>query len=473
VFKKILIANRGEIACRVMRTCKKMGIATVGVYSDADRTAWHTTIADETVRIGEPPPRSSYLSIGRIVEAAREIGADAVHPGYGFLSENADFAEACELAGLAFIGPRPATIRTMALKDGGKQIAREVGVPVLSGDWVGGDDAALLEQAEKIGFPVLIKAVAGGGGRGMRRVDDVERFQASLDGARREALTSFGDDRVLVEKYLSEARHIEVQVFGDTFGNVVHLFERDCSIQRRHQKIIEESPAPGLPAETREALTSAAVAIARRVGYCGAGTVEFIADVSDSLRPDRFWFMEMNTRLQVEHPITEMVTGIDLVEWQIRVAAGEPLLRLQNDIRAVGYAIEARICAEDPRKKYLPSPGLLSLVDLPSSDARIDAGVRTGDAVTPFYDSLLAKIVVHAPTRERAIDRMRNALENSRIEGVATNLNLLHAICEHPAYRDAAITTEFLGLHGEALIHRTRPLIERDRPEHSAMRHRV
>jgi 3-methylcrotonyl-CoA carboxylase alpha subunit len=445
-----------------------MGIATVAVYSDADRSALHAITANEAVCIGEPTPRLSYLSIERILQAARETGADAVHPGYGFLSENADFAEACELAGFAFIGPRPATIRAMALKDSGKKIAREAGTPVLSEDCIDVADAVLLERARQIGFPVLIKAVAGGGGKGMRRVDAAPQFLANLDAARREASRTFGDDRVILEKYLTRSRHIEVQVFGDGRGNVVHLFERDCSIQRRHQKIIEESPAPELPVEMRKALTSAAIAIARQVAYRGAGTVEFIADVSDGPRPDRFWFMEMNTRLQVEHPVTESVTGIDIVEWQIRVAAGEPLPRTQDEIRLHGHAIEARICAEDPRKKYLPSPGVLTLVHLPHMLARVDTGVRTGDTVTQYYDPLLAKIIVHAQTRERAIQGLRTALEASRVDGVATNLDLLYAICGHRDFRHGTIATDFLYKFGEELIQKTRPQIESNSYRQSA-----
>jgi 3-methylcrotonyl-CoA carboxylase alpha subunit len=457
MFSKILVANRGEIACRVIRTCARMGVRSVAVFSDADAKAMHVSAADAAVRIGEAPPRDSYLAIDKVIAAALESGAEAIHPGYGFLSENADFAMACEAAGLTFIGPSSSTIRQMALKDAAKLIARSAGAPVLPGFEGEASDAELLGAAERIGWPVLIKAVAGGGGRGMRRVDGPDTFQAQLDGARREAVNAFGDGRVLLEKYVTVPRHIEVQVFADAIGDVVHLFERDCSIQRRHQKVFEECPAPGLPDEMRQALTSAAVAITRRIGYRGAGTVEFIADVSDGPRTDRFWFMEMNTRLQVEHPVTEMVTGLDLVEWQLRVAAGERLPLRQEDLRMSGHAIEARICAENPRKKYFPSPGILTLVDLPQDIARVDAGVRTGDAVTPWYDPLLGKLIVHAPSRALAIDGLRAALERCRIEGVATNLDLLHAVCGHPAFRAGAVDTGFLEQFGDALIPLSRP----------------
>ncbi|MBX3484122.1 biotin carboxylase N-terminal domain-containing protein [Phenylobacterium sp.] len=457
LFRKVLIANRGEIACRVIRTCRRMGIATAAIYSDADARAQHVQAADEAIRIGEPPPRESYLSIERVVGAAIAAGADAVHPGYGFLSENADFAQACEAAGLTFIGPRPETIRQMALKDAGKRIARDAGVPVLGEGEPAESDAALLAAAEAVGFPVLIKAIAGGGGRGMRRADAADLFMAALAGARREALAAFGDDRVLVEKFLTRPRHIEVQVFGDGAGEVVHLFERDCSIQRRHQKVFEECPAPGLSPEMREAVTQAAVAVARRIAYRGAGTVEFIADVSEGLRADRFWFMEMNTRLQVEHPVTEAVLGVDLVEWQLRIAAGQPLPRRQSELALNGHALEARICAENPRKKYFPSPGRLSRVTFPSSGARVDTGVTAGDEVTPFYDSLLAKLIVSAPTRLEATEAMARALEACRIQGVATNLDLLHAVAIHPAFRAGDVDTSFLERFGEPLVAHARP----------------
>ena len=434
-----------------------MGVSTVAVYSDADALALHVAAADEAIRIGESPPRASYLLADRIVAAARETGAQAIHPGYGFLSENAEFAEACESAGLIFIGPRSQTIRDMGLKDAAKRIAREAGAPVLGGHEGEGSDADLLVAAERVGFPVLIKAVAGGGGRGMRRVDTPERFQAALDGARREATAAFGDDRVLVERFLTRSRHIEVQVFGDGAGEVIHLFERDCSIQRRHQKVFEECPAPGLSEEMRRSVTGAAVAIASGIGYRGAGTVEFIADVSDGFHPDRFWFMEMNTRLQVEHPVTEAVTGLDLVEWQLRIAAGEPLPRRQAELSLNGHAIEARVCAEDPRKKYFPSPGRLDVVQFPVDGVRVDTGVASGSEVTPFYDSLLAKLVVHAPTRLAAVAALQRALAAARIEGVATNLDLLHAVCGHVAFREGGVDTAFLDEFGPDLITQSRP----------------
>jgi 3-methylcrotonyl-CoA carboxylase alpha subunit len=457
LFRKILVANRGEIACRVISTCRRLGIASVAVFSDADATALHVRQADEAIRIGESAPRLSYLSEERIIEAALQSGAQAVHPGYGFLSENAHFAEACEVAGLTFIGPRSLTLREMALKDAAKQIARDAGAPVLDSYEGDGSDPQLLDAATRIGFPVLIKAVAGGGGRGMRRVNNPEHFHAALEAARHEAKAAFGDSRVLIEKYLNPSRHIEVQVFGDGEGEVIDLFERDCSIQRRHQKILEESPAPGLSEEMRLAVTEAALAIARRVRYRGAGTIEFIADVSEGLRPDRFWFMEMNTRLQVEHPVTEAVTGLDLVEWQLRVAAGQAMPRQRNDVQSKGHALEVRICAENPRKKHLPSPGKLTCVEWPQGAVRVETGVTAGDQVTSFYDSLLAKLIVHAPTRPEAISQMQKALEQVRIEGVSTNLDLLHAICGHASFRSGALETTFLDHFGTELNASARP----------------
>lgn len=426
MFSKLLIANRGEIACRIIRTAKRMGIRTIAVYSDADADALHVDMADEAYRIGAAPAAESYLSIERIMKAARMTGAEAVHPGYGFLSENAEFAEAVEAAGLIFVGPSPDAIRAMGLKDAAKALMEQAGVPVVPGYHGEDQDAAFLAQcAEVIGFPVLIKARAGGGGKGMRRVDRPEDFEAALETARREAQAAFGDDAVLIEKYLLQPRHIEIQVFGDRHGNVVHLFERDCSLQRRHQKVIEEAPAPGMTAEMRRAMGEAAVRAARAINYRGAGTVEFIADVSNGLRPDRFFFMEMNTRLQVEHPVTEAITGIDLVEWQLRIAASEPLPKNQSELAINGWAFEARIYAEDPSKGFLPSTGTLSHLHFPKDDARIDAGVRKGDRISPYYDPLIAKLIVHGPSRRSALGRLTQALRRCRIGGTAGNLDFL------------------------------------------------
>ncbi|MEZ2126578.1 MULTISPECIES: acetyl-CoA carboxylase biotin carboxylase subunit [unclassified Sinorhizobium] len=426
MFSKLLIANRGEIACRIIRTAKRMGIRTIAVYSDADADALHVDLADEAYRIGAAPATESYLSIERIMKAAQMTGAEAIHPGYGFLSENAEFAEAVEAAGLVFVGPSPDAIRAMGLKDAAKALMERAGVPVVPGYHGEDQDTAFLAQcAEVIGFPVLIKARAGGGGKGMRRVDRPEDFEAAVDAARREAQAAFGDDAVLIEKYLLQPRHIEIQVFGDRHGNVVHLFERDCSLQRRHQKVIEEAPAPGMTAEMRRAMGEAAVRAARAVNYRGAGTVEFIADVSSGLRPDRFFFMEMNTRLQVEHPVTEAITGIDLVEWQLRIAASEPLPQNQSELAINGWAFEARIYAEDPSKDFLPSTGTLSHLHFPKDDARIDAGVRKGDRISPYYDPLIAKLIVHAPSRRSALGRLTQALQRCRIGGTTSNLEFL------------------------------------------------
>src|SRR5277367_6816914 len=388
MFSKILIANRGEIACRVMRTAKRMGIATVAVFSEADADALHVAMADEARLIGPPPARESYLNGAAIIAVAKESGAEAIHPGYGFLSENAEFAEACAVAGIIFIGPPPAAMRAMGSKAAAKALMQQAGVPVVPG--YHGDDqdpAHLLAEAEKIGFPVLIKASGGGGGRGMRIVNESVEFPRALDGAKREAAGAFGDDRMLIEKYLTAPRHIEVQVFADGHGNVVHLYERDCSIQRRYQKVVEEAPAPGLNKKLRQAMGEAAVAAARVVGYVGAGTVEFIVE------KDRFYFMEMNTRLQVEHPVTEAVTNTDLVEWQLRVAAGEKFTRAQQDIPLNGHAIEVRLYAENPERGFLPATGILHRLRLPVKTARVESGVREGDAVTPYYDPMIAKII--------------------------------------------------------------------------------
>ncbi len=446
-FRKILIANRGEIACRVMRTCRDLGIATVAVYSDADESALHRTLADEAVHIGPAPARESYLRIDKLIDAARATRADAVHPGYGFLSENAEFAEACAQAGLVFIGAPPAAIRAMGLKGPAKKIAAQAGVPIVPG-YEGEDQSPemLLREAERIGFPVLIKAIAGGGGKGMRQVDDAAAFERALAGAKREAQSAFGDDRVLIEKCITQARHIEIQVFADTHGNAVHLFERDCSIQRRHQKILEEAPAFGLPADMRAAMGEAALMLVRAIGYVGAGTMEFIVDASEGLRADRFYFMEMNTRLQVEHPVTEAITGLDLVAWQIAVAAGGVLPCAQAEIALNGCAVEARICAENPAKNFLPSPGEIACFDLPAaaSGVRVDTGVKAGDVVTPWYDPMLAKIIVHAPTREAALKKLAEALDSCAITGIASNTRMLAMLARSPEFIAQAADTRFL-----------------------------
>ena len=427
-FSSLLIANRGEIAIRIMRTAKRLGIRTIAVYSDADAQAAHVAEAREAVRIGPPPPRESYLKIDAILAAAKATRAKAIHPGYGFLSENAEFAEACAAAGIIFVGPPPDAIRAMGLKDRAKDLMAKAGVAVVPG--YQGDDQTekhLAKEAARIGFPVLIKAVAGGGGKGMRRVDAEAEFASALEGAKREAQSAFGDARVLVEKYVTRPRHIEMQVFADKHGNCVHLFERDCSLQRRHQKVIEEAPAPGMSAEMRAKMGEAAVKAAKAVGYVGAGTVEFIADASQGLKSDRFWFMEMNTRLQVEHPVTEAITGLDLVEWQLRVAAGEALPKSQNDLRINGHAIEARVYAEDPDKGFLPSIGKLERLRLPAGveDIRVDAGVREGDAVTPYYDPMIAKVIGWSETREGAAAVLAEGLAQTEIAGVHTNTGFL------------------------------------------------
>ncbi|HST35347.1 MAG TPA: acetyl/propionyl/methylcrotonyl-CoA carboxylase subunit alpha [Allosphingosinicella sp.] len=407
MIKSLLIANRGEIACRIIRTARRLGVRTVAVYSDADAKALHVREADEAVHIGPSPARESYLVGEKIIAAAKARGAEAIHPGYGFLSENAGFAQAVIDAGLIWVGPKPASITAMGLKDAAKKLMDEAGVPTTPG-YLGEDQdpKRLQQEADKIGYPVLIKAVAGGGGKGMRRVNASAEFAEMLLSCKREAASSFGDDRVLIEKYIERPRHIEVQVFGDTHGNVVHLFERDCSLQRRHQKVIEEAPAPGMDEATRAAVCEAAVKAAKAVDYVGAGTIEFIADASAGLRADRIWFMEMNTRLQVEHPVTEEITGQDLVEWQLRVASGEKLPRTQDELSINGWAMEARLYAEDPSNGFLPSTGPLKYFDLPapkkSMRDRVDTGVREGDAISPFYDPMIAKLIVHRETRDDA-----------------------------------------------------------------------
>jgi 3-methylcrotonyl-CoA carboxylase alpha subunit len=436
MFSKLLIANRGEIACRVMRTAKRLGIRTIAVYSDADVGALHVALADEAIRIGPPPALDSYLSAERIIAAARAVGADAIHPGYGFLSENADFADAVEAAGITFVGPSARAIRAMGLKDAAKALMEQSGVPVVPGYHGERQDADFLAaEAANVGYPVLIKARAGGGGKGMRRVDSATEFPAALEAARREAEAAFGDGSVLIEKYLTKPRHIEVQVFGDRHGNILHLFERDCSLQRRHQKVIEEAPAPGMTAEVRRAMGDAAVRAAHAIGYVGAGTVEFIADVTDGLWPDQFYFMEMNTRLQVEHPVTEAITGIDLVEWQLRAAAGEALPKRQSEIGIDGWAFEARIYAEDPSRGFLPATGRLTTLSFPEDGVRVDAGVRQGDRITPFYDPLIAKLIVHGPNRSTALAKLENALRACRIGGTVTNLDFLARLAAEPDFR--------------------------------------
>ncbi len=448
VFAKILVANRGEIACRIIRTARRMGIATVAVYSEADRGALHVELADEAWPIGAAPARDSYLNIGAIIAAARASGAEAAHPGYGFLSENADFAEACEKAGLVFIGPPAGAMRAMGSKAAAKTLMARAGVPLVPG--YHGDDqdpGHLAEEARRIGFPVLIKAAAGGGGRGMRVVAEFGEFAAALEGAKREAAGAFGDDRMLIEKYLARPRHIEVQIFADRHGNAVHIFDRDCSIQRRHQKVIEEAPAPALDEERRLAMGKAAVNAARAVGYAGAGTVEFIADA------DGYYFIEMNTRLQVEHTVTEAVTGLDLVEWQLRVAAGEKLPLRQKDLAIRGHAIEARLYAEDPARGFLPQTGTLHGLRLPAAEiARVDTGVRQGDAVTPYYDPMIAKIIAWGEDRPAAIGRLCRALAETAVLGLRTNLGLLARVAAQPEFAAAEIDTGFIEHHRTALF---------------------
>jgi 3-methylcrotonyl-CoA carboxylase alpha subunit len=452
VFKKILVANRGEIACRVMRTAKKMGIATVAVYSDADAKALHVRQADEAVHIGPSPARESYLVGEKIIAAAQATGAEAIHPGYGFLSENADFAQGVIDAGLIWVGPRPDSIRAMGLKDAAKERMIAAGVPVTPG-YLGADQAPerLAAEAAQIGYPVLIKAVAGGGGKGMRRVDDPADFADALLSCQREAASSFGNDQVLIEKYILSPRHIEVQVFGDTHGNVVHLFERDCSLQRRHQKVIEEAPAPGMDEITRAAICEAAVRAAKAVDYVGAGTIEFIADASEGLRADRIWFMEMNTRLQVEHPVTEEITGQDLVEWQLRVASGEPLPKRQDELTINGWAIEARLYAEDPATGFLPSTGRLADLVL-SERVRIESGVDTGSIISPFYDPMIAKLISHGRSRGEAATHLARACDMVVTWPVKNNAGFLSALLNDGQFLSGNVTTGYIASEIERLI---------------------
>jgi len=495
MFKSVLVANRGEIACRVFRTARRMSIRTIAVYSEADAKALHARAADEAVLIGPAPARESYLDAAKVLAAAKATGAEAIHPGYGFLSENADFAEAVTAAGLIWIGPPPAAIRAMGLKDEAKKLMIAAGVPVTPG-YLGEDqsEATLTAEAARIGYPVLIKAVAGGGGKGMKRVDRAEDFAAGLASAQREGQSSFGDPRVLIERYITRPRHIEVQVFGDQHGNVVHLYERDCSLQRRHQKVIEEAPAPGMDAATRKAVTDAAIKAARAVHYEGAGTIEFIADASDGLKADRLWFMEMKSRLQVEHPVTEAVTGVDLVEWQFRVAAGEPMPLKQDEITLTGWAMEARLYAEDPANGFLPSIGRLEHFVLPEpspstgegwegveagsstsspegTDAsrtlsansrrpphpptpspsrgrgavvRVDTGFEQGSEVSQFYDPMIAKLIVHAETREEASEALAEACSEVEVWPVKTNAGFLVRCLEHPRFVGGDVDTGFI-----------------------------
>jgi acetyl/propionyl-CoA carboxylase alpha subunit len=477
MFTSVLVANRGEIACRVFRTARAMGIRTIAVYSEADADALHVRAADEAVLIGPAPARESYLVAEKVLQAARDTGAEAIHPGYGFLSENADFAEAVEAAGIVWIGPKPASIRAMGLKDAAKKLMIEAGVPVTPG-YQGEDQSAetLSAEAARIGFPVLIKAVAGGGGKGMKLVERAEDFADGLASAQREGQSSFGDPRVLIESYITRPRHIEVQVFGDGKGEVVHLFERDCSLQRRHQKVIEEAPAPGMDAATRDAVTAAAVRAAKAVDYRGAGTIEFIADASDGLRADRIWFMEMNTRLQVEHPVTEAITGVDLVEWQFRVAAGEPIPLKQEDLSITGWAMEARLYAEDPATGFLPSIGRLEHFRLPMaspsqhgwvifppltedvantlrmSSVRVDTGAYEGGEVSQFYDPMIAKLIVHEDTREAAAGALAEACAQVEVWPVRTNAGFLVRCLEHPRFVSGDVDTGFIAAEGEGLV---------------------
>src|SRR6266404_487330 len=459
MFSKILIANRGEIACRVIATARRLGISTVAVYSEADGGARHTRLADEAWPIGPAPARQSYLVAEKILDVARRSGAQAIHPGYGFLSENAGFAAACAKAGIVFIGPPPAAIRAMGSKSEAKKIMEKAKVPLVPG--YHGDDqspALLAKEAARIGFPVLIKASAGGGGKGMRVVEAAAKFDEALAGAKREAKASFADDHVLVEKYLTQPRHIEIQVFADTHGNCLYLFERDCSIQRRHQKVIEEAPAPAMDPARRKAMGEAAVAAARAIGYQGAGTVEFIADQDGT-----FFFMEMNTRLQVEHPVTEMITGQDLVEWQLIVAAGGKMPLTQGELRIDGHAVEVRLYAEDPARNFLPSTGTLIHLRLPEEGphVRVDTGVRQGDAVTPFYDPMIAKVIVHDRDRASAMRRMAVLMGETEVVGVTTNAALLKALCSHPAFVGGEIDTGFIERHRAELFVKAEPADDR------------
>jgi 3-methylcrotonyl-CoA carboxylase alpha subunit len=481
MISSLLIANRGEIACRIIRTARRMGIRTIAVYSDADANALHVRQADEAVHIGPSPARESYLVGERIIAAAKATGAEAIHPGYGFLSENAEFAQAVIDAGLIWVGPKPASITAMGLKDAAKKLMAAAGVPVTPGYMGEDQDPAFLgRQAAEIGYPVLIKAVAGGGGKGMRLVESTDAFADALTSCQREAASSFGNAHVLIEKYIQRPRHIEVQVFGDSHGNIVHLFERDCSLQRRHQKVIEEAPAPGMDEATREQLCAAAVKAAKAVDYVGAGTIEFIADASEGLRADRIWFMEMNTRLQVEHPVTEEITGVDLVEWQLRVASGEALPLRQDQLSINGWAMEARLYAEDPAKGFLPSIGRLNHLVLdqhfphdmmasalaeigeemgatfsytpPRKSLRIDTGIEVGSEISPFYDPMIAKVIVHAADRVEAATRLANACASVEIWPVATNAGFLSSLARDQAFLAGDVTTGLIADKADQLV---------------------
>lgn len=448
MFDKLLIANRGEIACRIARTARRLGVATVAVYSDADADALHVSLADEAWPIGPAPAQQSYLATDKILDAARRSGAQALHPGYGFLAENAEFAERCGEAGLIFVGPPPHAMRLMGSKASAKTLMERAGVPIVPGCHAeDADIATLMEAATRVGFPALIKATAGGGGRGMRIVHAVEAFASAAESAKREALAAFGDDRLLVEKYLAQPRHIEIQIFADAFGEIVSFFERDCSMQRHHQKILEETPAPGLSPSLRRAMSEAAIEAARAVGYVGAGTIEFL------VQDDAFYFLEMNTRLQVEHPITEMIAGQDLVEWQLRVACGEPLPLTQDDLAMRGCAIEARVCAEDPARDFLPSVGVIEHYRPPAEieGVRVDAGVRAGDRVTPYYDSLIAKLVVWGADRATTLRNLQRTLHDFELVGVTTNLDFLRALAQHPSLAEGAYNVGFVEREAGAL----------------------
>ncbi len=455
MFKKILIANRGEIACRIIETCRKMGVVTVAVYSDADARARHVRMADEAVHIGASPSSKSYLRGEVILKAAKDSGAEAIHPGYGFLSENAAFSDACAKAGITFIGPSADSIRAMGLKDRAKDIMEAAGVPIVPG-YKGEDQdlKTLAAEAKKIGYPVLIKAVAGGGGKGMRLVEDAKDFADLLANCQREGLASFGNAHVLLEKYITKPRHIEVQVFGDNHGHVVHLFERDCSLQRRHQKVVEEAPAPNISDKMRKSIGDAAVKAAKAINYSGAGTIEFIVDVSNGDANAPFYFMEMNTRLQVEHPVTEMITEQDLVEWQLRVASGEKLPLAQKDIAINGHAFEVRLYAEDPAQNFMPQTGRVTHFsnDALNDQMRVDTGIEAGDSVTAFYDPMIAKLITHGQTRDEAAKAMRSMLEGLNICGLNTNQEFLHNIFVHPDFLDAQLDTGFIPRHEDALI---------------------
>ena len=457
MFESVLIANRGEIACRVMRTAKRLGVRTIAVYSDADRDALHVELADEAYRLGPPPAAESYLNASRLLKIAKAAGAQAIHPGYGFLAENAGFAEACAKAGIVFIGPPPDAIRAMGSKSAALELMSKAGVPVLPG-YRGKDqsDEALTKAANDIGFPLMVKPTAGGGGKGMRIVTSAAGLKSAIDSSRREAVAAFGDGELLLERYLKTARHVEVQVFADTHGNTVHLYERDCSIQRRHQKVIEEAPAPGLSNALRERIGAVAVRAAESIGYLGAGTVEFLFDPDAAKKKvgsgDPFYFMEMNTRLQVEHPVTEMVLGLDLVEWQLKVAAGEPLPKTSAELNLSGHAVEARVYAEDPERGFLPASGRLSHLRTPDGPGvRVDTGVRQGDVIGVHYDPMIAKLIAHGRDRAEAIRRLGRALEGYEILGVTTNVAYLSRIVSHPSYAAADIDTGFIERHGQSL----------------------